>query len=278
MERRIISSVKAIIHGRKHPVKQSSSAHALLVAMEHTPGSYHLPFATEEVGMLQDRCRELGLHPIQPKPYKQDIMSHLADCRFFHFAGHGYTDHADPSKSQLILEDGQDDSLTVASLLEVNLREHSPFLAYLSACGTGQIRDERFIDESVHLISAFQLAGFRHVIGTLWSVNDETCVDMARITYRELGNKQVNDEAVCQGLHQAAREMRDRWIYTSLVSRSLSKPVRNVLEHQEGCQSNSMELSGTAGLPRDIIPTETDTDGEKGRTQAFWVPYVHFGV
>ncbi|KAL4981558.1 hypothetical protein BDW68DRAFT_183374 [Aspergillus falconensis] len=69
---------------------------------------------------------------------------------------------------------------TVTSLLETNICEHSPFLAYLSARGTGQIKDERFIDESIHLIRAFQLAGFRHVIGTLWNVNAETCMYMAR--------------------------------------------------------------------------------------------------
>ncbi|KAL4962589.1 CHAT domain-containing protein [Aspergillus stella-maris] len=253
--------VKAIIHGRKRPVQQSSSLQALLVAMEHTPGNYHLLFAAKEVEMLQGRCREMGLYSTQPKPYRQDIISHLKNCRIFYFAGHGYTDHANPSKSQLILEDGQGDLLAVADLLEMNLRKYSPFLAYLSACGTGQIKDERFLDESIHLISAFQLAGFRHVIGTLWSVNDETCVDMARIIYRELGNKQVDDQAVCQGLHQAAREMRDCWIHASPAMRYLPKP-----------------LGGTAGLPRDIISTETDTDGEKCRTQAFWVPYVHFGV
>ncbi|KAL4958638.1 CHAT domain-containing protein [Aspergillus stella-maris] len=272
------SSVKAIIHGRKHPAKQSASSPALLVAMEHTPGSNHLPFAPKEIKILRDRCRLIGLESIQPKPQKRDILSRLADCKIFHFAGHGYTDNADPSKSQLILEDGKDDSLTVANLLEMNLRKHSPFLAYLSACGTGQIKDERFIDESIHLISAFQLAGFRHVIGTLWNVNDEICVDMASIIYRELGNRQMNDESVCQGLHQAAREMRDRWVHALPALRDLSKPVRNASEYQGDCQIDSVDLGGIATLPRDIIPTETDTGDEEGGTQALWVPYVHFGI
>jgi len=65
------------------------------------------------------------------------------------------------SNSCLILEDG---TLRVAELLEMNLLERSPFLAYLSACGTGRVKDERFVDESIHLMSAFQLAWFRHVV------------------------------------------------------------------------------------------------------------------
>ncbi|KAL4937664.1 CHAT domain-containing protein [Aspergillus oleicola] len=242
----------------------SSSPHALLIAMEHTPGSDQLPFAAKEVRILHEMCDSMGLHSIEPKRHKHDIISLLEGCRIFHFAGHGYTDHADPSKSQLILEDGGDNSLTVASLLEMNLRKHTPFLAYLSACGTGKIKDQRFMDESIHLISAFQLAGFRHVIGTLWNVNDEICVDMASITYKGMIDGQMDDESVCRGLHQATREMRDRWLYASSRSRHQSKPARNA--------------SHSSSLPRDIIPTDTETGGDGVRTQALWVPYVHFGV
>jgi len=39
-------------------------------------------------------------------------------------------------------------------------------------CGTGEVKNDSLIDEGLHLISACQLAGFRHVIGTLWVVRD----------------------------------------------------------------------------------------------------------
>jgi CHAT domain-containing protein len=77
-----------------------------------------------------------------------------------------------------------------------------PFLAYLSACGTGRTQNNRFVDESIHLISACQLAGFRHVIGTLWEVNDQSCVDVARITYEGMKDGKMSDESVCLGLHR----------------------------------------------------------------------------
>ncbi|KAL4751015.1 CHAT domain-containing protein, partial [Aspergillus terricola var. indicus] len=279
---RVISSyslsVKAIVHGRRRPAKQSSSANALLVAMEHTPEHDHLPFAADEVRILHDMCKSIGLHSIQPKCHKHNVISHMPECRIFHFAGHGYTDHTDPLKSQLVLEGGNDDSLTVAGLLEINLREHAPFLAYLSACGTGQIKNERFFDESIHLISAFQLAGFRHVIGTLWSVNDEICVDMARLTYKEMAAGQINDEAVCRGLHHAAREMRNRWLRTLPQPKPQSKPAGNAPDHQRNYQTKNVNVDGAKRLPRDIIPTDTDPDSDRSRTQALWVPYVHYGV
>jgi len=40
-------------------------------------------------------------------------------------------------------------------------------LAYLSACSTA-VTGPELADESVHIVSAFQLAGYQHVIGTLW--------------------------------------------------------------------------------------------------------------
>ena len=126
-----------------------------------------LPSTHEEVSMLHELCKSMTLNPIEPGQRKQDIIPHLPQYKIFHFAGHGYTDNEDPSKNHLLLNDGENDSLTIANLLEMNIRQSSPFLAYLSACGTGQITNKRFFDESIHLISLFQLAGFRHVIGTL---------------------------------------------------------------------------------------------------------------
>ena len=199
------SSVKAIIRNHQRPYSPSSSVQTLLVAMEHTPGNSRLPFAKEEVVMLHGLCDS----SIEPGRCKQDIVSHLSQCKTFHFAGHGYTDDSNPLKSHLRLEDWEKDPLTVATLLDINIREGLPFLAYLSACGTSQIKDERFIDESIHLVSACQFAGFRHVIGTLWEVNDELSVDMARTVYKIMTDRGMKDTSVCQGLHVSTRELRD---------------------------------------------------------------------
>ncbi|CBF79016.1 hypothetical protein AN7129.2 [Aspergillus nidulans FGSC A4] len=250
------SSIKAIIRGRQR-LATESLPFALLLSMQDTPGNGYLPFAAEEVQILCDMCKLMALHTIQPRRREHDIIGHMRVCQIFHFAGHGYTSHTDPSQSRLILWDGDDDSLTVGSLLKMNLHKNPPFLAYLSACGTGQIKDDKLIDESIHLTSAFQLAGFRHVIGTLWNVNDDICVDMARITYTEIANGNMDDESVCRGLHYAAREMRDRWL------EALSE-----IEHPTA-----------TNRVRDIIPNDIDLAGNRSeRRQALWVPYIHFGV
>jgi CHAT domain-containing protein len=163
--------------------------------MTRTPGiSRMLDYVSQELVVVQSICQSATCSVVIPNKYKADVMSHLPNSKIFHFAGHGTTHPTDPSKSSLLLEDCGEDPLTVANLLELNLRERSPFLAYLSACGIG---DQRFFDESIHLISGCQLAGFRHTIGTLWEVNDGSCLDMARITYEEMMQQGMTDESVC---------------------------------------------------------------------------------
>ncbi|KAF4420105.1 hypothetical protein FACUT_11269 [Fusarium acutatum] len=123
----------------------------------------------------------------------------------------------------------EDEPLTVSTLLETNIQRYSPFFAYLSACGTGQIAHEKFLDESIHLISAFQPAGFRHVIGTLWEVGDDISVHMARITYEAIQRGDSADESVCRGLHKATLELRDQWFQEETTTRERKREARSIL-------------------------------------------------
>ncbi|OTA96293.1 hypothetical protein M434DRAFT_392957 [Hypoxylon sp. CO27-5] len=271
------SSIKAIIQGRQRGITddtQSHSSQALLVAMQDTPGlGGRLPCAAEEVEMVRGLCISMAVHPICPGQRKEDVVSHLPHSKIFHFAGHCETIINDPSQSHLLLEDWQDDPLTVSNLLDMNLRSHSPFLAYLSACGTGQVKDETWIDESIHLISACQLAGFRHAIGTLWEVSDETCVEMARVLYEVMRDEGMTDESVCKGLHLATRRLRNRWL-------------------DEECPEDQQKLSSDSALKDDSEKIRSCYSyGRNGRPQRDaavcddedmgllkWIPYVHFGV
>jgi CHAT domain-containing protein len=213
----------------------------------------------------------MNMIPIEPSRRKLEVLSHLQECTIFHFAGHGHTDVNNPSESRLILEDGEKDALTVANLLDLDLRSHKPFLAYLSACGTGRIEDMKLAAESTHLIGACQVVGFRHVIGTLWEVDDQYCVDMARLIYKGMRDGGMTDDSVCRGLHNATRALRDDW----LGSRSTRGKRRRHSEAQlrrHETDANSVDMM-VHRLPRNVITVEDEDDGP-----LHWVPYVHFGV
>ncbi|KAH0430361.1 hypothetical protein CcaCcLH18_07873 [Colletotrichum camelliae] len=244
------SSVKSIINTRQQPQKPTGNQdlQVVLVAMPKTPSQSVLHHATKEVDTVRGICTSIGVPYRQPQPYQKAVLDDLNSCRVFHFAGHGSTHPIDPLQSRLLLEDWEDKPLSVGNLLDkTNFRSKSPFLAYLSACGTGQILDDKSVDESIHLTSAFQLAGFRHVIGTLWEVDDALCVDMARMTYEFMSEKGFKDESVAYGLHHAMRTLRDQWI-------------------------RKVESSGLKQKRDAVLITDT------AQGTPTWVPYVHYGV
>ena len=272
------SSIRAILHSRSRRVpRATSSTHpqALLVAMQNTPKQASLPSAGHEIATVRHLCKSMSLHPVEPGRRKQDLLSHLPGCKILHFAGHGYTDDADPAQSSLLLEDWEADRLTVANLLEMNIREQSPFLAYLSACGTSQNHNENLVDENIHLVSACQLAGFRHVIGTLWRVEDDVCQEIARLTYEGIRDGitdgRLTDESVCQSLHKASRKLRNRWLSKSEGAKMADGTVPDAqATRARDAKSVRGRDQGDARMPWKIKSTRDDGMD--------WVPYVHFGL
>jgi CHAT domain-containing protein len=61
-------------------------------------------------------------------------------------------------------------------------------------------------------VNAFQLAGFRHVVRTLWEVSDKHCVDVARVLYETMRDEGMTNLAVCRRLRLAVRALRDEGI------------------------------------------------------------------
>ncbi|KIL93026.1 hypothetical protein FAVG1_04207 [Fusarium avenaceum] len=259
-------SIKAIIRSRGRATLSaipSGIERAVLVSMETTPETSSLPSAGREVQILRDICKSKGFETIEPRSIKEDVVFRLPHCKIFHFAGHGSTNERDASQSSLLLEDWQKDPLTVSTLLDIDIQQYSPFLAYLSVCGTGQIGHEKYLDESIHLISAFQLAGFRHVIGTLWEVGDEISVDIARTVYEGIQRGAQADESICRGLHKATLEQRDKWFTEKSKTRSRKRKARSPLDDGSGIDSS-----------RDVLAVDEEEDVSLPQ----WIPYVHYGV
>jgi CHAT domain len=67
-------------------------------------------------------------------------------------------------------------------------------LAYLSACSTARNSVLELSFESIHIVNAFQLLGFAHVIGTLWQANDDAAALVAKSFYRELFKNDGEDD------------------------------------------------------------------------------------
>ncbi len=219
-------TVRALRHARRtsggRVLPPDAPVRGLIVAMPTTPGVPglgRLPYVAAEAELLRRHLPDSVLLrepdpadadvPLTEPPTKPAVLRHLPDCTIAHFACHGASHPADPSRSLLLLHDHASDPFTVASLAPVRL-DHAR-LAYLSACRTAAVGNVELIEESIHLTSAFQLAGFPHVVGTLWEIRDQTAAAVADAFYTHLRTPAgaLDTSRSAWALHQAVRDLRD---------------------------------------------------------------------
>jgi len=218
---RVVSSYAPTVRALRHARRTAAGAagqpvgRSLVVAMPTTPGGPHdLVHAADEaervLGALPGAELLLAAPDGTPAtaaaglPTLPEVRARLPHCRIAHFACHGHTDPDEPSHSSLLLTDHATAPLTVAALAALRL-DHAE-LAFLSACGTARNQPGTLLDESIHLTSAFQLAGFARVVGTLWEIDDEVAPAVAEAFHAALGG--VPDRSA-EVLHTLVRELRD---------------------------------------------------------------------
>jgi CHAT domain-containing protein len=177
--------------------------------MRQTPGldaSHDLPAIDAEIDMLRDLfADDLDVFS-DSAALRRNVLGALPTARWAHFACHARADIQAPSNSRLLLSDWDREPLSVADIARLHLDNAE--LAFLSACSTAR-GGLLLSDETIHLGSAFQLAGFRHVIATLWPVEDNAASTIARDIYRKLRTESNADQAAL-ALHTATRTLRRR--------------------------------------------------------------------
>ncbi|GHG88870.1 hypothetical protein GCM10018780_07660 [Streptomyces lanatus] len=176
------STLTALLRARERDADATGFGGLPAVAMPETPGSPALPGVRREYEEL--RAAFPPGAPVDalfgPEATREAVRRALHDRPWVHFACHAEQDLMDPARSALALYDAR---LTVADLLELDL-PHAE-LACLSACETAA-GTVRLPDEVMHLASAMQLTGYRHVIATMWGIHDGSAPDLAARFYAEL--------------------------------------------------------------------------------------------
>lgn len=217
---RVVSSytptVRALGYARERNTASTAAERALIVAMPTTPGIDNpLRHVIDEAELVHARLPGSTLLIEDPAtinahtPTKATVLAQLDSCAIAHFACHGNSHPVDPSQSLLLLHDHDSDPLTVASLAPVRLDQSR--LAYLSACRTAFNIFTDLIDEAVHLTTAFQFAGYPHVVGTLWEIDDGLAVRVADSFYTALatGPSTIDTRDAARALHHAVLALRN---------------------------------------------------------------------
>jgi tetratricopeptide (TPR) repeat protein len=185
-----------------------ADAKVLVVAMPHTPGQHDLPGAATEAQRLAEflpgRVDILGLAD-SPPATRAAVLAALPGHAWAHFSCHAVADQVDPSTSHLLLTDHQQHPLTVLDLTRTRL--DGAQLAFLSACTTART-GALLPDEPIHLAAACQLAGYTHVIATLWPIDSNDAVRITEEVYRVLAPTAPGAEGAADALHTATHGIR----------------------------------------------------------------------
>lgn len=198
---RVVSSYTPTVRmlTRAHHNVPDDHRSALVVGINNAPGHPPLGFAVDE-------ARAVNALLDAPTPPLIDTQATIARVRagvehaaWAHFACHG-SPAPDPAESHLVLHDGP---LAVREIANLDL-PHAR-LAYLSACTTA-FGGTTLLDESIHIASAFQVAGYPHVIATLWPITDDHAPHIAHDFYTHLRN----GEDPAHAAHHAVRSLQNQ--------------------------------------------------------------------
>jgi CHAT domain-containing protein len=203
--------------------------------MPNTPG-FKRPLRVEK------EVKEVKVHfdslVLLNSPSREEVRESLKSANIVHFICHRTSKAFNPSNSGLVLTDSR---LTVRDLAALSLDQAQ--IAYLSACSTTDNKTRDLVDESIHISSAFNLAGFPHVVGTFWPASNKITERVAPKFYEILNEGQQKEEN-----------------NSDVVARALQEAVKSLW-----CSNNKkMRAFGERNISSDNV--------------IGWAPYIHIGA
>ena len=165
----------------------------------------NLPASKDEILAAQAATQSDGQSTLIGTSATKSAFEHsdLADHAIIHLAVHGVANEKHPERAALILlsdTSAGDDGILEASEI-VHLHTNAD-LVVLSACDTavGRLQGEEGI---ANLSLAFQLAGAKAVVSTLWTIDDTTALYLMKRFYAHLAERNT----IAWALTAAKRDM-----------------------------------------------------------------------
>ncbi|EDR11970.1 uncharacterized protein LACBIDRAFT_232120 [Laccaria bicolor S238N-H82] len=174
-----------------------------------------IPGTATEIEAIWKVLSSHGVHAIRVENEAATVVRVRDDMGIhnsIHLACHGIQHTSQPLQSGFAMRDGW---LELSDIIKIQ-NPHAD-LAFLSACQTST-GDEELPEEAVHLAGGMLVAGYRGVVATMWSINDEKAVGIAKDFYSNLlshspesgkweGTMSVH---AAYALHHASERMRER--------------------------------------------------------------------
>ena len=178
----------------------------LAVSQPNAPGQFPLPNTKVELAEIQKRAGKFIVDVLEgPAASVVSVLDAMGTHSWVHLACHGEQDRVEPIRSAFCLHDGR---LGLSTIITKSFPQAD--FALLSACQTAT-GDERLSEEAVHLAAGMMLAGYRGVIATIWSIQDDDAPIIASHVYDQLfGDTEPDSSKAAFALHHAVKCLREQ--------------------------------------------------------------------
>ncbi|PVF92654.1 hypothetical protein CPB86DRAFT_819449 [Serendipita vermifera] len=205
----VISSYIPTVSTLLDPVKPAaiSPFNLLSVIQSSAPGASAIPSTKKELEYIRQHLTTRGHVVLEgPAGTKKRVMDEMKNCNWLHLACHGTQKSDEPTKSALLLDDGH---LTLEEIIKLDL-PHAEF-AFLSACQT-TTGDESLSEEAVHIAGGMLLAGYRSVVATMWSIQDDLAPTVTDEFYRHIMSEGASPDPrkAAEALHMSMEKLRQQ--------------------------------------------------------------------
>jgi CHAT domain-containing protein len=160
-----------------------------------------VPLTGDQVKAIAAFCSPNPLVLLQHDATRDRVLAEAGNARILHFACHGLLDDGDPLASCLALTpEGKDDDGMLSAYDVIQHLKLQADLVVLAACQTG-LGGKRGLSRSegvVGLARAFEYAGARSVIVSLWEIADTSSTALMKQLYAGLMKRGLSKDVALQ--------------------------------------------------------------------------------
>ncbi|KAG2119296.1 TPR-like protein [Suillus clintonianus] len=201
-------TLATLIRARQQVSGDASPQHFVAIGQANPKGAKALENVAPELAVVAQRLASVVsvTSLADGDATVQGALDALNHNQWLHLACHGMPNRQQPFESSFAMRDG---FLMIKDIIRSNWQ--NPEFAFLSACHT-TVGDEKSPDESIHLAAAMQFSGFRSVIGSMWSVDDDVARQVVSTFYGNLvdGSERLDCTRAAGALHKALKSLRKK--------------------------------------------------------------------
>ncbi|KAG2065648.1 hypothetical protein BDR04DRAFT_1032267, partial [Suillus decipiens] len=200
-------TLATLIRARKQVSQDASSQHFVAIGQGNPVEGKELKCVAPELAIVAEHLKPVvsSFTSLEDSEATvQGALDALNHNQWLHLACHGMPNRTQPFESSFAMRDGP---LMIKDIIRTNWQ--NPDFAFLSACHT-TVGDKERPDESIHLAAAMQFCGFRSVIGSMWSVDDEVARQVVSAFYSHVidDSGRLDSTRAAVALHKAVKSLR----------------------------------------------------------------------